>query len=164
MIQFSFLTDGNLYKSNLKNCWPAANALLLNNNNHENTTGKPKLVIGRNSNQSQTNHYLPKLLPVPMNSNQTYYNRNLNKSLNPTANCHYLTAQSNFLNPSSNYLTMSHHQNKGRYFLLHNSNAINLSDNMFYTCYNNEYNLKDYTTKKSKFSIKNGLFSKCRII
>lgn len=154
-LNFLSFQDANLYKSNLKNCWPAANALIINNNlENFNTTGKPKLVIGR-----QTSHLAKQILPVSIPPNH-YYNRGLNKQMNPSANCHYLTAQSGFLPPSSHYLAS--HQNKGRYFLLQNSNPINLSDNMYYTCYNNDY-LKDYS-RKSKFSFKSGLFSKCRIL
>lgn len=147
----------------MKNCWPA-NALVINNNldNHLYNTAGKKLVLGRHTNQ-------PKLLPMPIPSNinqQHFYNRTLNKTFNnQSTNCHYLASQTNYLSPSSShhYLTNHHHQNKGRYFLLQNSNSINLNDNMYYTCYNNDY-LKDYSKRKNKFSLKGGLFSKCRII
>ena len=152
---FRLLLDANLYKSNLKNCWPAANALIINNNlENYNTAGNAKLVIGR-----QTNHLAKQILPVPIPASH-YYGRTLSKPMNPSANCRYLTAQSGFLNPSSSHY-LANHQNEGRYFLLQNSNPINLSDNMYY-CYNNDY-LKEYT-RKSKFSFKSGLFSKCRIL
>lgn len=153
----------------MKNCWPS-NALILNNNLdghlYNASTGKPKLVIGRHTNQTNGFNQTKQLLPVPIPSNlhhqQSYFNRTLTKptTLNASTNCHYLTAQSNYLNAASSSHYLTNHQNKGRYFLLQNSNPINLSDNMYY--YQNDY-LKDYSSTR-KFSFKSRLFSKCRII